>query len=79
MSEATRWKNLRLPDRVHAKLQIQAHRLMRAYDRGQTTFPPEFIDRGQVPLWYVIEKAVDALADHARRSTGSRVTAADNA
>jgi hypothetical protein len=70
------WKNLRVPADLHGELQRQAKHLDRMQLLGKCQVPSEFADpRGGhvgTPLWFVIRRALDELADKRKRSNTKR-------
>jgi len=66
-----KWKNIRIPATLHARLQALAKQFDRAGEAAKIHLPGEFADRGGTPMWYVVEKAIKDFEDHRFRSNQS--------
>lgn len=66
---AKRWRMVRLPEELAAELDELGDVYLRAHAEMRTTLPPEVVDAGRVPHWYVIRKALRQLQHHRQRST----------
>lgn len=63
------WVMIRVTKALHARLDALRRKELEAYQQGKLEGLPEaFIDRDSVPLYHVIEKAVEQLERKRRRS-----------
>lgn len=63
---AIEWQNLRVPKALHARLAELAAGMLRAHEEGRVPLPSEHVDG--VPLYAVIERALDELDGHRTRA-----------
>lgn len=63
------WVMIRVPKGLHSRLDALRRKELEAYQQGKLEgLPDTFIDRNSVPLYHVIEKAIDHLERKRRRS-----------
>lgn len=72
-----KWCNIRLPHELHARLMRLAEEFDQATvsDRPpqcQPRVPAEFADRGVIPHWWIIQRAINEFEAHRRRSRSKR-------
>jgi hypothetical protein len=63
---AIEWLNLRVPRALHARLTAAAADMLRAHEEGRVPLPSEHVEG--VPLYAVIERALDELDGHRTRA-----------
>ena len=68
-----KWANIRLPVELKARLDALCEKELAAYQQQRIKDLPEgFIDRDRVPVYYIIEKAIDHLERKRTRSNGGK-------
>jgi hypothetical protein len=63
---AVEWTHLRIPKALHDRLTARAAEILAAYQDRSGTLPSEYCEK--VPLYHVIERALDELDGHQARA-----------
>jgi hypothetical protein len=63
---AIEWQNLRIPRELHGRLAAAAEAALAAHEEGRSALPSEYVER--VPLYFVIQQALDEQDAHRERA-----------
>lgn len=70
MANDRKWRLVRMPEVLAQRLEVLAQAAAKAYSEGRRDLPAAMVDR--VPMWYVIENALDEQAARRERSRRPR-------